>query len=188
MSSFDGRLHMPGYSKIPLGVEVDITHERMTLTSGQRRIGAWSLNEVGITSMSDGFHIKLDDEEVVLSVFESDRFVSELGPAVRHPAPTVMAPRPTTKAAPSISQPKRPGLETPTARFDDLERRISDLSVAVTMDSIAPSEVFGRWLRLLKEINDHHGEGAMPTDLFYQLNTELLELIPEPSQAELVER
>lgn len=40
MSSFDGRLHMPGYSKIPLGVDVDITHERMTLTSGQRRIGA----------------------------------------------------------------------------------------------------------------------------------------------------
>ncbi|MGD2043801.1 MAG: hypothetical protein PVJ28_09150 [Acidimicrobiia bacterium] len=181
MSSFDGRLHMPGYSRIPLGVEVDITDQRLTLKSGERRIGAWSLGELDIAIMSDGFHISLDEEEVVLSVFESERFISELGSAVRHPQ---RAMSPSTPSRSSFS-PARAGdvaLEPDHNVFDEFKRRIADLSVAVTMDSVAPAEVFGRWLRLLKELNLRHGQGSMPTPLFHRLNTQLLELIPEPSQ------
>ena len=180
MSSFDGRLHMPGYSRIPLGVEVDITDERITLTSGQRTIGAWSLREVDIASMSDGFHIKLDGEEVVLSVFEPDRFVSELGPAVRMATPAMASSSVSGNGSGSSVSSGRPDAGRDAHGFEDVERRIADLSVAVTMDSIAPSEVFGRWLRLLKEINHRHAQGAMPTRLFHRLNTQLLELIPEP--------
>lgn len=179
MSSFDGRLHMPGYSRIPLGVEVDITDERMTLTSGQRTIGAWSLKEVDIASMSDGFHIKLDDEEVVLSVFESERFASELGPAVRKATPAMAVSSVAANGARTSTRSSQVDLSDDEG-FDDVKRRIADLSVAVTMDSVAPSEVFGRWLRLLKEINLRHGRAAMPTPLFHRLNTQLLELIPEP--------
>lgn len=187
MSSFDGRLHMPGYSRIPLGVEVDITDQRMTLKARDRRIGAWSISELEITYRSDGFHIQLDDEEVVLSVFESERFVSELGSAVRHPERPI-APRTPSGGDPARLENDRVVLEPESNGFDDVKRRIADLSVAVTMDSVAPSEVFGRWLRLLKEINTRHGEGAMPTPLFHRLNTQLLELIPEPSRAQPVAR
>ena len=37
-------------------------------------------------------------------------------------------------------------------------------------------------VRLLKEINRRLGEGSLPTSLFYQLNTHLLELMPEPAR------
>ena len=181
MSSFDGRLHMPGYSRIPLGVAVDISDERLTLISGERKIGDWSLRDVEVAAMSDGFHIKVDDEEVVLSVTESDRFESELGSVVsasRAVTETVVRDR----VAPNINRRRRLSLAPDEEDFDDVKRRIADLAVAVTSEDVEPSEVFGRWLRLLKEINLRHGQGAMPTPLYYRLNTQLLEVIPEPAR------
>jgi hypothetical protein len=43
--------------------------------------------------------------------------------------------------------------------------------------------VFGRWLKLLKELNRLHADGVLPNQLFHQLNSHMLELIPEPIQA-----
>ncbi len=163
MSSFDARLRLPGHSRIPLGVEVDITDERMTLTTGEKRLGEWPLGEVDIAAMSDGFHIKLDGEEVILSVADIDRFESELGSVVKRP--------------------RRPTLPRPDQdRFAGIRERIGALREMAESEHVPPSEVFRTWLRLLKEINLHHGQGAMPTQLFYRLNTELLEVIPEPQR------
>lgn len=162
MTSFDARLRLPGHSRIPLGVEVDITGKRMTLMTGERKLGDWALSEVDISSMPDGFHINLDGEDVVLSVADTDRFESELGTVVKRPRKTPM---------------RRPSEEE---RFEELKSRIETLSELVTSEEVEPSDVFGRWLRLLKEINRHHGQGAMTTQLFYRLNTELLDVIPEP--------
>lgn len=162
MSSFDARLRLPGHSRIPLGVEVDIAGERMTLTTGDRKLGDWALKEVDIAAMPDGFHINLDGEDVVLSVADTAKFESELGTIVKRPRKTPL---------------RRPSEEE---RFEDLRGRIDELSFIVTSEEVEPSEVFGRWLRLLKETNRYHGQGAMTTQLFYRLNTQLLELIPEP--------
>lgn len=185
MTSFAARLHMPGQTRLPLGVEVDISDERMTLTSGDRELGNWSLKDLDISSMTDGFHIELDDEEVVLRVVESDRFVSELGMVVQRPRPQIQGVingingsngGAVTNGAPN----GRVTLAADEQRFDDLRQRISDVAVALTSTDVSPAEAFGQWLRLLKEINVRHGQGAMPTPLYYRLNTQLLDLIPEP--------
>lgn len=162
MSSFDARLRLPGHSRIPLGVEVDIAGERMILTTGDRKLGDWALKEVDIAAMPDGFHINLDGEDVVLSVADTAKFESELGTVVKRPVKVPL---------------RRPSEEE---RFKDLNQRIEELSDLVTSEEVEPSEVFGRWLRLLKEVNRHHGQGAMTTQLFYRLNTALLDIIPEP--------
>ena len=48
-----------------------------------------------------------------------------------------------------------------------------------------PATAFAEWLGLLKELNSRHAHGAMPTPLFHELNTCLLDLIPgrEPARA-----
>ena len=45
MSSFNARLRLPG-SRLPLGVEVDIVHERMTVVSGERTLAEWPLERL----------------------------------------------------------------------------------------------------------------------------------------------
>ncbi len=175
---------MPGQSRVPLGVEVDIANERMTLSTGDRRIGDWALKDVDISAKTDGFHLRLDDEEVVLRVSESDRFLSELG-HVAHPASTTreasarvfMESRTTT-----TGRRGRLGIIPDEQDFDDIKRRVGQLATDIASDELAPAEAFGQWIRLLKEINLRHGQGAMPTPLFYRLNTRLLDLIPEPAR------
>jgi hypothetical protein len=65
--------------------------------------------------------------------------------------------------------------------MDDLQRRISEISASLASDSVSPAEAFAEWLALAKEINRRHRQGSMPSDLFHQLNTQLLDLIPDPA-------
>jgi hypothetical protein len=58
--------------------------------------------------------------------------------------------------------------------------RVSQVSAALNSTSVSPAAAFADWLRLLKEINRRHRQGSMTSDLFYELNTKLLDLIPEP--------
>ena len=76
--SFDARLRLPG-SRLPLGVEVDILHERMTVTSGERTVAQWPLERLEVTRRPDGFHIKVDGEELVLAVSDPNGFAKAVG-------------------------------------------------------------------------------------------------------------
>ena len=197
MSTFNARLRLPGRSKLPLGVEVDICHERMTLTSGERTVAVWPLVELDVASQSDGFHIKVDGDEVVLTVTESTRFAAELGINERprrlavaradqgarsQVHGTASHQNGVTKTNGKIISP-RPVAETASDEnpLEGEQRRISEIAAALTSDSVTPAAAFAQWLRFLKEINRRHGQGSMPTDLFYQLNTQILDLIPEPT-------
>jgi hypothetical protein len=198
MSSFNARLRLPGRTKLPLGVEVDIHHERMTLTSGDRTVAAWPLEKLEVDSQSDGFHIKVDGEEMVLNVTDATRFAAELGVDKRSPRPlTLVGAEQPRSAQPSImdlhqNRHLRTGGKTisprPTAEttphagpFEDVQLRISDVAHALTSDSVSPAAAFAQWLNLLKEINSRHGQGSMPTELYHRLNTQLLDLIPLPA-------
>lgn len=79
MTSFDARLRLIGETGLPLGVEVDISGERMIVKSGPETVADWSLPEIEIESFADGFHIKAEGEEIVLNVVDESRFVIELG-------------------------------------------------------------------------------------------------------------
>ena len=178
MSSFNARLRLPGHTRLPLGVEVDILNERMTLTAGERTVANWPLDELDIVLRADGFHIRVDGEEMVLNVTDSKAFAAALGIEASPVRPLATAPGQTSTSLRSTA------LTAPSdAQLDDLRRRISDFARDLAADAVPPEEVFARWLRLLKEINQRLGEGSLPTSLFYQLNTHLLELMPEPAPA-----
>jgi len=177
LSSFNARLRLPGRTRLPLGVEVDILHERMTLTAGDRTVADWPLELLDVTVLADGFHIKVDDEEMVLSVSETARFAAELGVDSR-PSRGIASENATrTGLSSRIIVPSEPDL----AQLEEMRTRIAEIARNLASDSVPPQAVFAEWLRLLKEINRLHGEGSLPNPLYYQLNTHLLELIPEPA-------
>jgi len=177
LSSFNARLRLPGRTRLPLGVEVDILHERMTLTAGERTVADWPLERLDVTVLADGFHIKVDGEEMVLSVTDTIRFAAELGvdpqPSRRTPGEPanriILSPRSIASSEHDPSQ------------LEELRTRISEIARDLTSDSVAPEMVLADWLRLLKEINRLHGEGSLSNPLYYQLNTQLLDLIPGPA-------
>jgi len=176
LSSFNARLRLPG-TRLPLGVEVDILHERMTLTAGERAVADWPLERLDVTVLADGFHIKVDGEEMVLSVTDTTRFAAELGV---DPQPTRRTPDGTANRVVLPPQSIAANEPDPT-QLEELRNRISEIARDLTSDTVAPETVFADWLRLLKEINRLHGEGLLPNPLYYQLNTHLLDLIPGPA-------
>ena len=194
MSLFNARLRLSGRSKLPMGVEVDIDHERMTLTAADKTVGVWPLEKLEVSSRADGFHITVDGEEIVVTVTDSKKFAAELGVEQRPrraAATKPVQPREVqsssvgNKAAPSkangaIKSPAPVASSKPEPRQPDLQDRISEIGTALRTDSVSPAEAFAEWLKLLKELNRLHGEGSMTSDLFYRLNTQLLDLISEP--------
>ncbi len=78
MTSFDARLRLVGESGLPLGVEVDVTGERMVVTTGHQVVADWSLDEITISPHFDGFHIQAEGEEIVLNVSDERRFAIEI--------------------------------------------------------------------------------------------------------------
>jgi len=169
MSSFDARLRVPGHNKLPVNVVVDISDETLSVSTGQGKVGDWPLSSLQFSARTDGFHVKLDDQEIVLSVDDSARFALELGTAGLHRTHTGIS--------------RRLSGITPDEQFEDLKKRIEEVADAIADETVSPERAFGQWLRLLKDINVHHGQGSMPTPLFYRLNTRLLDLIPAPTRA-----
>lgn len=79
MTSFDARLRLVSEPGFPLGVEIDLTGERMVVTAGGKELADWSMREIQILAESDGFHIEAEGEEIVLNVSDDARFAEELG-------------------------------------------------------------------------------------------------------------
>ena len=79
MTSYDARLRLIGEAALPMGVEVDLTDERMVVTKGGTDLADWSLDEIRILTRNEGFLIEAEGEEIVLSVSNGLRFASEIG-------------------------------------------------------------------------------------------------------------
>lgn len=85
MTSFDARLRLAGQPGLPLGVVVDLTGKQMSVNVEGRELASWSLEEIEIAQNSDGFHIEVEGEEVILNVNEKVRFATELRSRSRRP-------------------------------------------------------------------------------------------------------
>ena len=171
LSSFNARLRLPGHTRLPLGVEVDILNERMTLTAGERTVANWPLEQLDIRCPCRWFSRQAS----------TARRWSSTSPT-RRPSPPRWALRPHRSArSPRVPDRRARRSVRPcwrnrtTHELEDLRRRISDFARDLAADAVPPADVFARWLRLLKEINRRLGEGSLPTSLFYQLNTHLLD-------------
>lgn len=78
MTQYDGRLRLVGSTSLPLGVEIDLSGNRMTLSASGSEVADWKLDEIDISEESDGFHIEAEGEEVILNVADELRFSVEL--------------------------------------------------------------------------------------------------------------
>ena len=78
MASFDARLRLVGQSGLPLGVEIDITGERLVVMTGPQLLADWPLHEITISTRADGLHVEAEGEEIVLNVPDERRFMVEL--------------------------------------------------------------------------------------------------------------
>jgi len=83
MTAFDARLRIIGQRGFPLGVEVDLTEERMLVTNGDTAIADWSFNDIAIYPTASGYRIDAEGEEVILNVIDSKRFAAAIGDKVR---------------------------------------------------------------------------------------------------------
>ena len=85
MSSFEARLRLDGDTGPPLGVEVDLTGARMSVKTGEVEVADWGLDEIRVTALENGFHIRAEGEVVVLDVTNDAEFAVELGLTSAHP-------------------------------------------------------------------------------------------------------
>lgn len=168
--AFEARLRIPGSTRIPLGVEVDITNERLLVTSGDKKLADWALHELQVSSLPDGFHVKADGEEVILNVTDSAQFAGRLGISQDQPR------RPTSPESARRKYVQEPAGST----MNELESRVDAAEEALKSEEMSPPEAFALWLGLLKELNSMLGDGSIPEQDFHRLNARLLELIPGP--------
>lgn len=66
---------------------------------------------------------------------------------------------------------------------DDLIRQVVLMEERISSNSVAEEANPAEWLGLLKEANRLHNSGALSTGVFRELNTSLLDLIPDPKPA-----
>lgn len=85
MSEFKGMLRIGDENEAPMGVEIDLTEDRMRLTAGGVEVADWARDEFRVQALLDGFHVRAEGEEVILDVSDDAHFALELGLRTAHP-------------------------------------------------------------------------------------------------------
>lgn len=86
MTSYDAQLQIEGEDTKPLPVLVDLTDDRLTMKVGTEDVAVWERDEMRVSAMPDGFHIRAEGEAIILDVSDDARFAVELGLKNAHPA------------------------------------------------------------------------------------------------------
>jgi hypothetical protein len=60
-------------------VEVHLDREELTILSSAGELGSWSLADIGVNARSDGFHLRVEGEELLLSTSDDARFAMAIG-------------------------------------------------------------------------------------------------------------
>lgn len=171
MPAIQARLHVPGQTRLPLSVELDIIDEKVMVRTGDQTLAEWPLGEIEISPQTDGLHIVADNEEIVLNTAEMSLLINQLGLS---PTPAMAK----VKANVTVgSRDRQAMLDT---LHEELCDRVDLVAESMEDESVPPPSAFGMWLKLLRELNHRHGHGVVPTDLFYEMNSRLLEMIPVP--------
>ena len=74
-----GTVRMAGETDTGIRVEIHLDDETMSLISPYGELGRWPLSGLGIAARVDGFHIKAEGEELVLSTNDDARFALAVG-------------------------------------------------------------------------------------------------------------
>lgn len=79
MVAFVGRLSLLDAQRTQIKVVVDLDAERLVITAGNEILGSWPLSQVGVRGEDDGFHLRIEGEEVVLSTDDDPTFARLIG-------------------------------------------------------------------------------------------------------------
>lgn len=85
MTAFQGRLRIDGEKEAPVRVEIDLTGDRLKLSTSGIEVADWARDDVRVTALADGFHVRAEGEMIVLDVTDDARFALELGLRTAHP-------------------------------------------------------------------------------------------------------
>jgi hypothetical protein len=79
MSAYDAQLRLSGTDDAPISVVIDLTDERIAMTAGDIEVGDWARDQVRVSAMPDGFHVRAEGEELILDVTDDAQFALDLG-------------------------------------------------------------------------------------------------------------
>lgn len=78
MTSFDGSLRTPQGAALAVRVVVDLSEERVRISSEGIPIAEWRLGEARISAREDGFHVRRGGEDLILTVKDDAEFAVAL--------------------------------------------------------------------------------------------------------------
>jgi hypothetical protein len=79
MTAYDARLKLSGTDDAPISVVVDLTDDRLVMTAGAIEVGDWARDQVRVSALPDGFHVRAEGEEIILDVTDDAHFALDLG-------------------------------------------------------------------------------------------------------------
>jgi hypothetical protein len=79
MTDYEGVLRTPTERDTAIRVVIDLTEERLRLRTTDTEIADWSLDEIRVNALPDGFHVKAEGEEIILDLTKDAEFAVALG-------------------------------------------------------------------------------------------------------------
>ena len=86
LTAYQGVLRIEGETDPGLHVEIDLTDHGLSMMAGDQEVASWSRDEMRISALPDGFHIRAEGEAIILDVTDDAHFAVELGLRNAHPA------------------------------------------------------------------------------------------------------
>lgn len=74
-----GTVRILGEAESAIHVEIHLEDEELRLVSGHGELGRWSLSDIGVAAKLDGFHLRIEGEELIISTNDDARFALALG-------------------------------------------------------------------------------------------------------------
>ncbi len=79
MDHFDGSLKLAGH-EAPVRVAIDLTDDHvMRITAEEIEIGEWTIGQVAVKALDDGFHMIADGEEIIIRTDNDPAFALAMG-------------------------------------------------------------------------------------------------------------
>ena len=74
-----GTVRIMGEAESAIRVEIHLEDEELRLVSTHGELGRWPLSDIGVAAKLDGFHLRIEGEELVISTNDDARFAIALG-------------------------------------------------------------------------------------------------------------
>ena len=74
-----GTVRILGEAESAIHVEIHLEDEELRLSSGHGELGRWPLSDIGVAAKLDGFHLRIEGEELIISTNDDARFALALG-------------------------------------------------------------------------------------------------------------